>query len=225
MVNPSELTPWHRVLYDAEQVEHLLLPKYRASMMMYTDTSKRQSKCAGCGLLIPKKTRRAVFAIRTGGGVATRYPNGGYSTLSKCYLHVQCVEAVLGDVTRVPVGNLCADCGQDVGSYECRVQTGSLYYGWGRICHPCSISKRYALCDMCQVLAPKQRTSIRTFRRGALNAGDERDINIVCDNCSINYDVSTVKQIKRAQTAENQLDNRMYRAIEQIEDWVRNRSK
>lgn len=188
---------------------------------IFVDKGVRKSKCFACHESIVKGTPR--FVILTLRPQTLTFRNGGRSRLAKCFAHVSCVRKILRNVPAAKDHRQCLGC--EVVLNELVVQASTTRNGeWGWLCLNCSLEGRFIKCTSCKIMYPKGMCSLSTAESPILDDfEDDMDHpsgSVICDSCSLNYSIPTLRSVTRRETADKQFDGRLRAAITQVSEWI-----
>lgn len=224
----GELSRQEQRLKSINDSPHVSLPPWAGRVTIFSEKGKRRAKCFACGDDIPKNTMRVgflSFSFRR-----QKFRNGGSSSHVTVFAHPNCIRGIVKGtaVDRRHIMN-CLDCGNKTTARE--ASRASLRPGgeWGWICDTCLQSGRFAKCANCKVHLPQRVCSLALnpkevgsfdYKEPELAPTSHVAPAIVCDGCSLSFNIATFRSISRQETADNRFSQHLQRAVEQTVDWL-----
>lgn len=202
---------------------HADFPKLGPFGRIYVDVGQRKSTCFACHQAILKGTPRfVILALRPR---LLKFRNGGMSNHVKSYAHVTCVRQLMKGVKVIDGHRQCVGCTKPVHPLSIRAST-SRTGEWGWLCSTCLDGGMFVQCVQCKVHYPKGMCSYSIGEIPVLLDFDANDDeyhpaeSIICDCCTANYGIRTLKSQKRREDADKRFESRLQGAIAQLSDWL-----
>lgn len=186
---------------------------------IFVDKGVRKSKCFACSEYIVKGTPR--FVILTMRPQTLKFRNGGRSRHAKCFAHVSCIRKILKNIPAAKDHRQCLGCATMLTELVVRAST-TRNGEWGWLCPKCFEGNMFVQCGMCSILYPKHMCSRAV--KGVPSPEFDNDESkppgtVICDSCSINYGIATLRSVTRQEKSDKQFDGRVRGAIAQLGEW------
>lgn len=195
----------------AEGTPYAMMPKYSPQLLAYSDVSKRVCTCQLCGLPIPKKSKRAVFAFRTR---RRMFRGGGSSGMDKLFMHPACIVPLLNGKGKAPKHQaLCWDCGEGFSlalTIKCFGSGGRI----ARLCMECGKKPEYASCERCSIKTSKRSLSVVVAPD--LFLGEDFLGKSICDGCADCTGLVTAKIRNKEKRREDRFQDMYERLAEKL---------
>lgn len=198
---------WNDLLGTAKV---MLLPPYRPTMLLSTDTSTRESNCRQCNGRIPVKSKRIIAMVKV---PAQKAPNGGTIYGKKYFYHQACFTGFLGRSKYDPANSRCGRCGkfQKSGEMSHSYVTRSTYT-LTPICKQCVVKEDLQKCSQCNRYALHSLLSpiVEQDAEANLWISDKVTVgNLCCDSCAASWYIRRAKEQRKIDMEDERFDKKM----------------
>lgn len=211
---------WSYEIWRSNSRAHADFPRTTSHFgRIFVDKGKRKATCFACNEQIVKGTPR--FVLMCVRPQVMTFRNGGRANYAKSFAHVACIRKLLKGVPAAKDHRQCVGCFVTMDELVVRAST-TMNGEWGWLCRSCHEGNQFIACASCGLKRPKGMCSLAIDPSPILDFDIDEDHpagSVICDSCSLNYGILTLKSQTRQERADKTFDKKVEKAITQVQDW------